>query len=138
MNLHVLPFEALIRWFEVFMSTGQNALFQYGLSVCFRNREYIMKQKETSKILEVLRFEKSVFADDKLRDPTLTDSVVDTERPGSYYLDIVEHSVDEIVHDDEIEKLRREIEAEMQQAEERRRLAEAEYSDEEIVFSDED
>eukprot|EP01055_Gregarina_sp_Pseudo9_P001372 Gregarina_sp_Pseudo_9__1371@NODE_1918_length_1252_cov_26_276175_g1779_i0_p1_GENE_NODE_1918_length_1252_cov_26_276175_g1779_i0NODE_1918_length_1252_cov_26_276175_g1779_i0_p1_ORF_typecomplete_len324_score66_06RabGAPTBC/PF00566_18/3_4e18KfrA_N/PF11740_8/3_7e03KfrA_N/PF11740_8/0_024Nbl1_Borealin_N/PF10444_9/11Nbl1_Borealin_N/PF10444_9/29_NODE_1918_length_1252_cov_26_276175_g1779_i01971168 len=138
MNLHVLPFEALVRWFEVFLSTGQRALFQYGLSVCLRNREYLMKQKDASKILELLRFDKNVFANDKKRDAALTDSMVDTDKPGSYYLDIVEHAVDIVVHEDEIERLRAEVEAEMQQAEERRKQAEAEYSDDEIVFSDEE
>eukprot|EP01053_Blabericola_migrator_P008821 Blabericola_migrator_1__8820@NODE_465_length_8250_cov_107_590737_g363_i0_p4_GENE_NODE_465_length_8250_cov_107_590737_g363_i0NODE_465_length_8250_cov_107_590737_g363_i0_p4_ORF_typecomplete_len322_score70_01RabGAPTBC/PF00566_18/1_5e18_NODE_465_length_8250_cov_107_590737_g363_i072478212 len=137
MNLHVLPFAAIVRWYEILLATGERALFQYGLSVILRNRDYLMSQKDASKILELLRFEKNVYPNDKKRDPALTDSVVDVNEPGSFYMDIVEHSVDIVVHEDEIEKFRDEVSREMAEAEDRRNQH-VESSDDEIVFSDEE
>eukprot|EP01057_Protomagalhaensia_wolfi_P001803 Protomagalhaensia_wolfi_Nauph_80__1802@NODE_2124_length_1206_cov_33_727506_g1661_i0_p1_GENE_NODE_2124_length_1206_cov_33_727506_g1661_i0NODE_2124_length_1206_cov_33_727506_g1661_i0_p1_ORF_typecomplete_len321_score57_75RabGAPTBC/PF00566_18/1_2e20_NODE_2124_length_1206_cov_33_727506_g1661_i0451007 len=137
MNLHVLPFPALVRWFEVLLSTGQRALFQYGLSVCLRNREFLIRQKDAARILELLRFDKAVYKDSRRRDAALTDSVVEAEAEGSFFLDIVEHAVDILVEETEIEALRTEVAAEMAAAEERRRQ-EVYSSDDEIIFSDEE
>lgn len=39
MNLHVMPFQALDKWWITLLSGGQAALFQLALSICVRNRK---------------------------------------------------------------------------------------------------
>lgn len=131
--VHVLPFKALILFFEAFLEGGVEFLFKFGLSLIKSCEADLMATNQPSIILAILRLDSEEYKDDYAIG-------VDPEK-GSFYCEMVENAINFNLEDTNIEKLRKEALSEMQAEAIRRKEREDEmgtYSDDEIVFSDED
>ncbi|KAH7647385.1 TBC domain containing [Cryptosporidium bovis] len=135
LNVHVLPFPALCKFFEILLSKGNIFLFQFGLSIVDVCRVDILNAKDTSEVLEILRLDEKKYHD--LMEHKEYESDV---KPGSFFIYIVENALNLEVTEDEINELRQTVVAEMKLQEEKRKQKEAElnFDDDEIVFSDEE
>lgn len=131
--VHVLPFPALIEFFEAVLAKGQSFLFQFGMALVKNCERELMESKDVATQLEILRLDVKKYPDSKKSE----DSVED----GSFFRQIVADALDFELEKVDIESLRAEVEEEMRLAEEQRKRRDAERkdeSDDEIVFSDEE
>ncbi|KAF7459338.1 TBC domain containing protein [Cryptosporidium felis] len=137
LNVHVLPFPALCKFFELLLDKGSIFLFQFGLSIIDTCREDILNAKDASEVLAILRLDDKVYHD-LLEHKHFSGS--EEEKPGSFFTYLVENSLDIKITQDEINSLREVVIEEMRIQEERRKKLEAEmdFDDDEIVFSDEE
>ncbi|KAK6589785.1 TBC domain containing [Cryptosporidium xiaoi] len=135
LNVHVLPFPALCKFFEILLLKGNIFLFQFGLSIVDVCRVDILNAKDTSEVLEILRLDEKKYHD--LMEHKEYESDV---KPGSFFIYLVENALNLEVTEDEINELRQTVVAEMKLQEEKRKQKEAElnFDDDEIVFSDEE
>eukprot|EP01068_Selenidium_serpulae_P010953 Selendium_serpulae@DN5572_c1_g1_i1.p1 len=132
-NVHVLPFPALIDFFEALLTKGQDFLFQFGLALVKNCQKDIMSAKDVSVQLEILRLDVKQYPDNT----KANDSDVD----GSFFKQIVEDAIQFDIKDIDVDSLRKEVDEEMRIVEEERAKRQAERqddSDDEIVFSDEE
>ncbi|KAH8738936.1 TBC domain containing protein [Cryptosporidium ryanae] len=135
LNVHVLPFPALCKFFEILFLKGNLFLFQFGLSVVDVCREDILNAKDASEVLAILRLDEK-----KYHNLMEHNECGPGAKPGSFFTHLVEHALDIDVTEDEINELREIIVGEMRLQEEKRKQREAELNldDDEIVFSDEE
>lgn len=146
MTVHVFPFQAVFNWFETLLAHGNIQLFKLGLAIMEINRPALMKFNSTSAITALLRFDKSIYSDYKRVNEGANDDDdqqnLATEsasaESGSFYTAMIETSLDIDLDEGHVEQLRTAIEAEMIEEELERQAAVNEYSDDEIVFSDEE
>jgi len=57
LGIHVLPFDALFLFFEMFLQHGYTFLFQFGLSFFEHTKDAILKAKQQADIYAILRLE---------------------------------------------------------------------------------
>lgn len=133
LNVHVLTFEALSKFIESLLIHKQIMLFQYAMGLVQLCEEDLMKAKDVSEVLCILRLDKSKYPND-LR-------AKDSDEDGSFFMKLVEDANEFDLKEIDLESLRDEVTKEMKEEEEKRKRREAELaleSDDEIVFSDED
>lgn len=137
LNVHVLPFPSLCKFFEILFAKGNLFLFQFGLSIVDVCREDILNAKDASQVLAILRLDEKVYHDLLEHKDFLGK---EEERPGSFFLYLVENALNIQITQDEIRNLREVVLEEMRQQEEKRKQIESQmnFEDDEIVFSDED
>lgn len=137
LNVHVLPFRSLCKFFEILFEKGNLFLFQFGLSIVDVCREDILNAKDASQVLAILRLDERVYHDLLEHKDFLGK---EEEKPGSFFSYLVDNALDIQITQDEVDNLRQVVLEEMRQQEEKRKQIESQmdFDDEEIVFSDED
>lgn len=137
--VHVMPFKAIVRWFALLLRQGEFHIFRLALSIMERNREMLLATSQAEKITQRLRFDRKAFKDgDVCTEAFAIESGVDLAEPGSFYLDMIEHTMNVDVDEDHVRQLRVEIEEQIREYNEKRLRELADLSDDEIVFSDEE
>ena len=128
--VHVLPFDALLRFFESYLADGFVFLFKFSLALVNAIGPKLLAQKTTDVniILELLRLDVCQFPDDTEGGAFFLRLIADAQ---AVELDTA-HVV--ALRAEEGEKLR----LKMQRTREREAQLAAEASDDEIVFSDEE
>ena len=128
--VHVLPFEALIAYFEAFLADGFHFLFQFSLALVEAITPKLLSCKPTdvNLILEHLRLDHVHWPDDYEGGAFFTRLVADAKAVVIDPAQLAALRAEEQIKLDE--KMRRIREREAQMA--------AEESDDEIVFSDEE
>lgn len=123
LNIHVLIFPCVVDFIRYILKKGDVYLFQYGIAFFTTFKHELLKTKDISYILQILRLED--FNADKCTDACF---------------DIIKNSLQVQLDVNDLIKYRKEVEKEMQEEEERKKANEAllDYDDDEIVFSDED
>lgn len=123
LNIHVLSFPYVVEFIAQLLAEGETYLFKYGLKFLLHFREEILNTSDVSLILAILRLDKSVL-------PT-----TEYER-NVVYGEILRGDVEGVEGlGKRVEELRGMLAEELRQSLERK---EADYSDDEIVFSDEE
>eukprot|EP00921_Rhytidocystis_pertsovi_P023666 GHVQ01037941.1.p1 GENE.GHVQ01037941.1~~GHVQ01037941.1.p1 ORF type:complete len:422 (-),score=64.57 GHVQ01037941.1:333-1433(-) len=139
--VHVLPFKALFLFFEGFFSKGVEFLMQFGLALMKNCEADLMSTKDVSRLLAILRLDVSLYPDHKkVEEANEQEDATGENEAGSFFVRIVEDALNFELSGVDIEALRSEVLEEMAQYEIKRKQREAEmneYSDDEIVFSDE-
>ena len=124
--LHVLPYEALFPFVEQFIVEGYGFLFKFALALIGRVKGGLLQcaQTQVNTLYEHLRLDAKLYPDDK--------------DGGAWFVEMVEEAKAVELDVAAIASMRKEEEERL--AEHRRKVAEreAEYSDDEIVFSDEE
>eukprot|EP00922_Rhytidocystis_sp_ex-Travisia-forbesii_P012351 GHVS01018623.1.p2 GENE.GHVS01018623.1~~GHVS01018623.1.p2 ORF type:complete len:360 (+),score=69.09 GHVS01018623.1:62-1141(+) len=133
--VHVLPFRALMLFLEQFFSNGVEFLMKFGLALIQNCEGDIMATSQVSRILAILRLDVTEY--DDLRKVAGDDD----KEEGSFFMKIVEDAMIFSLDGVCMDELRADVLEEMQLEEANRKKREAEmgpYSDDEIVFSDEE
>ncbi|KAF8819839.1 TBC domain containing protein [Cardiosporidium cionae] len=133
LNVHVLPFEALLLFFEAFLQKGNDFLFDFALSLVRTCENDILSAKDLSVVLAILRLDASIYPDDK--------AASGSEENGSFFTKIVNDAYSSVLENENLSQLRLEADEDLSFEEERRQKREAELdmdSSDEIVFSDEE
>eukprot|EP00922_Rhytidocystis_sp_ex-Travisia-forbesii_P012350 GHVS01018622.1.p1 GENE.GHVS01018622.1~~GHVS01018622.1.p1 ORF type:complete len:358 (+),score=69.37 GHVS01018622.1:62-1135(+) len=131
--VHVLPFRALMLFLEEFFSNGVEFLMKFGLALIENCQGDIMATNQVSRILAILRLDVTEY--DDLR------KVAGDEEEGSFFMKIVEDAMIFSLDGVCMDEMRADVLEEMRLEDVKRKKREAEmepYSDDEIVFSDED
>lgn len=123
LNIHVLIFPCVIDYIRYILKKGDVYLFQYGIAFFTTFQKELMKTRDISYILQVLRLED--FEGEKCTDACF---------------EIIKNSLHVDLDVETLEKYRSEVEKEMEEEEQRKKANEAllDYDDDEIVFSDEE
>ncbi|CAD2086320.1 GTPase-activating protein, putative [Plasmodium vinckei brucechwatti] len=131
LNVHVLTFESLMLFFEELLKEGEIFLFKYSISLCRSLEKEIMKTKDVSKLLALLRLDASIIPNDYKQSGS--------DKAGEFFINIIKNASKIDMADIDLDKLRDEASEQMRIEEERRKKFEMErsLSDEEIIFSDE-
>ena len=127
--VHVLPYVALMDYFEAFLELGHIFLFKFSLALVQRVKDKLLAQKFTdvNHILEILRLDLSQFSEEEYTSEWFCTLVADAR-----HVELEAEQVATLREEEGVvlaEKLRRTREREAAMA--------AEESDDEIVFSDE-
>lgn len=132
LNVHVLTFESLLLFFEHLLKEGEMFLFKYSVALCRVLEPELMKTKDVSRILGLLRLDRKIFPNNYKEN--------ESQEVGEFFTNIVYTAVDIDMSEINLEKLRAEADAQLLREEERRKQIELEQnmSDDEIVFSDEE
>ncbi|GBE59399.1 GTPase activating GAP, putative [Babesia ovata] len=126
MNVHVLPFEHVVKYIENVLSKGESYVFSFGLAFLLFHAEAILGCNDVSKILQLLRLDDAILPPEDERD--------------ALYSGIMKLADETAVDTEQLSSLRAEVEKELQEQKEAReqRMKELEGTDDEIVFSDEE
>eukprot|EP01068_Selenidium_serpulae_P010954 Selendium_serpulae@DN5572_c1_g1_i10.p1 len=111
-NLHVLPFPALIDFFEAFLKTGQTFLFQFGLALVKNCQKDILSAKDPTAELLILCLDVKQYPDNT----KANESDVD----GSFFKQIVEDAIQFDIKKIDIDSLRKEADEEIRIVEEQK------------------
>ncbi|KAF8822063.1 TBC domain containing protein [Cardiosporidium cionae] len=133
LNVHVLPFEALLLFFEAFLQKGNDFLFDFALSLVRTCENDIVSAKDLSVVLAILRLDTSVYPNDKM--------APGSKENGSFFTKIVYDAYNSVLDNENLAQLRREADEDMAIEEEHRLKRDAELdmgSSDGIVFSDEE
>ena len=133
--LHVLPFAALFEFYEHYFTQGNEYLFKFALKYLETFEAELMAAKSTSEIMTILR------AEDDRADWKLPHELIERHLQEDIFSVIV-NSADSVDLDCDLEKMREEegaavakaVEAALKRDQELKDM----YSDDEIVFSDEE
>ncbi|ETB59286.1 hypothetical protein YYC_03512 [Plasmodium yoelii 17X] len=131
LNVHVLTFESLMLFFEQLLKEGEIFLFKYSISLCRSLEKEIMKTKDVSRLLALLRLDATIFPNDYKQS--------ENDKVGDFFINIIKNASKIDMTNIDLDKLRDEASEQMQIEEERRKKIEMErsLSDDEIIFSDE-
>ena len=128
--VHVLPFEALISYVEAFLEQGYVFLFKFSVAVvdAISHRLLAPGPADPGAFLEHLRLDRELYPDD--------------HSEGTFFNDLVATARDHVdIECSHIDALREEewalLEERMRRVQEIEASMRAEFSDDEIVFSDE-
>lgn len=152
MNVHVFPLEAVFKWFGTVLEHGNLQNFKLGLSIMQVNREALMKFQSASSMIELLRFDKSVYPDslsvsvkpnlaeeEKKVPKKVPAKIADVEDPirGSFFTNMIAKSLDIPIDEYHVQTLRQEVDRRMVIEEKERQKALEDISEDEIIFSTE-
>ncbi|KAL7066274.1 TBC domain-containing protein [Cryptosporidium serpentis] len=140
LNVHVLPFPALCKFFELLLIEGNIFLFKFALSIVKNCSQDIFEAKDASKILAILRLDNKLYDDKKGKIKQDNSVIKSSEYDGNFFIHLVEDAMDISVSEDDIEKFRKVVIEEMRIQEEKRKQIEAllDFDNDEIIFSDEE
>ncbi|GIX61826.1 GTPase-activating protein, putative [Babesia caballi] len=126
MNVHVLPFEHVVTYIGRVMTRGETYIFSFGLAFLLFHADAILGCSDVSRILQLLRLDEAIMPEESQRE--------------EIYGGILGLADETEVEEEKLSQLRRDVEEELAKQKESRekRLKEMEYSDDEIVFSDEE
>ncbi|CDR96550.1 TBC1 DOMAIN FAMILY MEMBER GTPASE-ACTIVATING PROTEIN, putative [Babesia bigemina] len=126
MNVHVLPFEYVVKYIDKVLSEGERYIFSFGLAFLLFHAETILGCNDVSKVLQLLRLDDAILPPENERE--------------AIYSGIMKLADETAVDIEQLSSLRAEVEKELQEQKEarERRMKELEGSDDEIVFSDEE
>lgn len=132
LNVHVLTFEALLLFFENLLKQGEQFLFKYSISLCKTLENEILKTKDVSRILALLRLDQKIFPNDYKES--------ENQKEGEFFINIINNAIKIDISNIDLEKCRKEETEQMLIEEERRKQFELQrnMSDDEIIFSDEE
>ena len=135
LGLHVLPFEALFAFYEAFLTHGRQFIFKFGISYFRTFEAELLACKDTSTLMTILR------AEDPKCDWKPTHDMIERQEKEDLFGQIVRDAMD-IDLDVDLEKMREEESIAVAEAVARAKKRDEElkqmYSDDEIVFSDEE
>lgn len=133
--LHVLPFHALFEFYEHYLTEGNEYLFKFALKYVETFEAELMAAKTTSNIMTILR------AEDEKADWKLPHELLERHHKDDVFYEIVA-SATSVDLDCDLEALRdaeaKVIAAAVEAARKRDQELKDMYSDDEIVFSDEE
>ena len=135
LGLHVLPYASLFDFYELFFQHGYAYLFRFGIAYVEKFEDKLLAAKDTSGIMTILR------AEDPRCDWKPTADMIARHEKEDIFGQIVKEAVDIDLGVD-LEAMREEEGIRVAEAVERARKRDQElkemYSDDEIVFSDEE
>jgi hypothetical protein len=133
--LHVLPFAALLEFYEHYLTQGNEYLYKFAIKYLETFEKELMEAKTTANIMTVLR------AEDEKADWKLPHELLERHLKEDVFSEIV-HAADSVDLDCDLETLReaegKSIAAAVEAAKKRDQELKDMYSDDEIVFSDEE
>lgn len=133
--LHVLPFECLLEFYENFLTHGAEYIFKFAIQYMSEFESVLMEAKSTSSIMTILR------AEDEKADWKLPHELYEKQMEKNIFGRIVTEALS-VDLDCDLEELRsserKAVAAAVEAARKRDQELKDLYSDDEIVFSDED
>ncbi|KAF4715618.1 Rab GTPase-activating protein 1 [Perkinsus olseni] len=137
LGLHVLPFEALLDFYELYFEHGvEGYLFKFALMYMQTFENILMECKDTHSVMTILR------AEDPACDWKLPKQLAELEEKHKVFEEIVNDALSIDLAEFDLPKMRAErraqVAGEVERAKQREQELKDMYGDDEIVFSDEE